>query len=319
MKPTSSSAPFTLLAAALLLLAACAPAAPGSEAASAAFDRFYGKVPREQRERLLAFRAAHPEKRISAGGVEWRYIACGEGERTLLLLPGVSRLAETQFVLISLLEQHYRIIAPSYAPVATIAELADGLAGILDAEGVEQADVYGASFGGMIAQRFVRRHPARVRRLILANTGITNVPKIVQGLLGVTRWLPGSLVRAAMRQMAAGVRSAPAEEKAFWEAYYSELYTARITREDAVSFFANGADFSRTYDFATTDLAGWPGRILILESDHDEAFKPEERAALRALYPQATVHTFANAGHEPWMTHQAEFLAELDGFLAAEP
>ncbi len=49
-------------------------------------------------------------------------------------------------------------------------DLADDAAAVLDAAEVAQADVFGISLGGMIAQELVLRHPNRVRRLALGAT-----------------------------------------------------------------------------------------------------------------------------------------------------
>jgi 3-oxoadipate enol-lactonase len=53
----------------------------------------------------------------------------------------------------------------------TIAELADDLAGLLDALDVERASVVGLSIGGVVAQRFAAEYPARIERLVLCATG----------------------------------------------------------------------------------------------------------------------------------------------------
>jgi 3-oxoadipate enol-lactonase/4-carboxymuconolactone decarboxylase len=55
------------------------------------------------------------------------------------------------------------------APVS-IDDLADDLAGLLDALGIETAHVVGLSLGGMTAQAFAVRHPARVDSLVLMAT-----------------------------------------------------------------------------------------------------------------------------------------------------
>jgi len=52
----------------------------------------------------------------------------------------------------------------------TIAMHADDAAGLLDAIGVEKANILGASMGGMIAQEFVLRHPEKTKALILCCT-----------------------------------------------------------------------------------------------------------------------------------------------------
>ena len=52
----------------------------------------------------------------------------------------------------------------------TMADYADDAAGLLDFVGWDDASVVGVSFGGMVAQELVLRHPARVKRLVLACT-----------------------------------------------------------------------------------------------------------------------------------------------------
>lgn len=53
---------------------------------------------------------------------------------------------------------------------ATLTELADDAAALLEALGHGSAFVFGTSFGGRVAQALAVRHPARIRRLVLAHT-----------------------------------------------------------------------------------------------------------------------------------------------------
>src|SRR5689334_13381451 len=52
----------------------------------------------------------------------------------------------------------------------TMADYADDAAALMDTIGWKSARVIGVSFGGMVAQEFVLRHPTKVERLVLACT-----------------------------------------------------------------------------------------------------------------------------------------------------
>jgi 3-oxoadipate enol-lactonase len=53
----------------------------------------------------------------------------------------------------------------------TIADMADDLAGLLDALGIQRTHVLGLSMGAMIAQEFALRHANRLDRLVLTGSG----------------------------------------------------------------------------------------------------------------------------------------------------
>ncbi len=53
----------------------------------------------------------------------------------------------------------------------SVQRLAGFAAGVLDAVGVERADVLGVSLGGAVAQQLARSRPERVGRLVLVSTG----------------------------------------------------------------------------------------------------------------------------------------------------
>jgi pimeloyl-ACP methyl ester carboxylesterase len=52
-----------------------------------------------------------------------------------------------------------------------IADMADDVAGLLDALGIERSHLLGLSMGGLIAQEFALRHADRLDRLVLTGTG----------------------------------------------------------------------------------------------------------------------------------------------------
>ena len=273
-------------------------------------------------EELREFRATHLLKRTTVVGVPWDYIASGEGQEALLLLPGGAMVGEAGFTRIPAFEEGYRVIAPDYPHVSTAAQLLDGLAGILDAEGVQAAHVLGPSYGGMVAQCFVRRHPERARTLILANTLVPPrrllwLSKVFLALLPLVPlpWLRALRERTLARAFS-GVPSVPLEDQAFWREYQHGLISL-MSKEDLLDMYRLGINLMESFRFAPDDLASWPGNVLILESDED-ILTPEQRAELRRCYPRAVVHTFRGAGHTPWMSHREEYLSAVKEFLDQE-
>jgi len=270
------------------------------------------------KRRLDAFRRTHPYRELQVAGRRWRYVVGGQGERVLLLLPG-SLVPDLFFVPIEALERDSRVIVPAYAAVPTMAELVTGVAAILDAEGMGRVDVIGSSFGGYVAQCFVRAHPARVDRLILAETGVRHfvswAPSISL-LARLLRVLPARLVRFLMWRLWSTLFTPPVSQRAFWRELMQEILTTQLTKANFVSETEVIADFSAHSHFRSGDLAAWPGKILILESEHDEAYRPANRARTRAVYPQARVHTIRNATHSAIATHTEEYIRTMREFLA---
>lgn len=270
--------------------------------------------------RLAGFRDSHRYRTLDVGGVRWRYLAGGSGGQTLLLPAGGTRLPDMYFLLIDALERDFQVLAPAYPAGAGLLGLADGLAAILDAEGVGQANVLGSSFGGFVAQTFARRHPERVRRLVLANTGgpaAAPLP-LLPLLIRVLAVLPETTLRSLTgwnwrRWFAPDAR----DDADFWKRLLTDILS-RLGKEDLLS------GLREMNEFAHLPAAGAPGAsalpplaapVLLIESERDEAFPPLARAALRALYPAAEVRLFAGAGHGVMATRTAEYTDAVREFL----
>ena len=69
-----------------------------------------------------------------------------------------------------------------------IADMADDLAGLLDALGIQRSHLLGLSMGGMIAQEFALRHADRLDRLVLTGTGAAPARSAVDAIQ-IWRWV----------------------------------------------------------------------------------------------------------------------------------
>jgi len=286
------------------------------------FDEIYRNVPPELVTRLEGFRASHPYKQLSSAVANWEYISCGQGDETILILPGALSTGESAFPLITALENDYHIIAPSYPLSLTMKELCAGIAQILKAENVESAHVFGGSYGGLVAQYFVRQYPGRALSLLLSHTFAFN-PKYTKAfwIAGkVFPVVPQSLIVRLLKLrldklLLSRLRAVNHPEAELWRAYLDEAMITGHLKE--VSIHQNNCllDLAKQPRLAANDLNEWSGRILIIESEDDPAIRASERAVLKGLYPQAEVKTFLDAGHASSILKRSEVVSTLKGFL----
>jgi len=175
----------------------------------------------------------------------------------------------------------------------------------------------GWSLGGLVAQWAAISAPERVSRLALANS----TPCFVRR----PDW-PHGVELPVLRRFAEELRlNYRAVLKRFiaLEAHGSQNATAQIRAlqamlfqhgEPAVSALENGLAILETADLR----ADWP-RIacptLLLMGQRDQLVPAGAGAALLDRSPRARLRVFERAGHAPFFSHLADFVAELRAFI----
>ncbi|MGH2606499.1 MAG: alpha/beta fold hydrolase [Anaerolineales bacterium] len=259
---------------------------------------------------LAKFRAAHPTRQLVHRGVEWHFYAGGMGTQSVLLLTGALGLAEFAFQQILLLEGKFRVLAPDYPPVGSLADLCGGLVRLLSEEHIPGVHVVGGSFGGVLAQALVRQASERVASVVLSHTGAPDGRR--RRGVALFALLPVSVLRTFLR---ARLGPTLAAADPFWRRHF-ESAVGRLSKADILSRLRIQAEFGAAR-YRPEDLARWPGRVLILEAEDDPLFAPTARERLRALYPTAQVHQFQGTGHAAAIQHPKEYTAVVTRFFDA--
>lgn len=282
---------------------------------SVSHTHYYRQVRSKHKQQLFTFREQYPPQHTPVGDTSWEYIDTGAGDSVVLLLVGGLRVADASFQTTAPLAKTQRVIAPSYPAYDTMADLADGLVGVLDAAGVGHCAILAGSFGGMLAQVFVRRHPHRVHKLILSSTGMPDVESYRQQMK-VLEMTPGVLARRMMPARMLQIMDVLPEQRDFWQAYLNELFHERLSKEEVLSTYRCMIDFAG-YQLSSDDLADWDGEVLLIQASDDKTFDAAERDEIANLYPHARRHVFESAGHSPSMTQREAYLALINEFLAS--
>jgi pimeloyl-ACP methyl ester carboxylesterase len=277
----------------------------------------YARVPADRLEEFQAFRRAFPYRDTTHDGVTWPYMTGGQGEPPLLLLSGALAIPDISWTSIINFAARRRVIVPAYPPVMTMDSLVDGIAAVLRHEGVDQAHVMGGSYGGFVAQVFVRRHPQLARSLVLSHTlpPFPDAAGRIRLFARLLRWMPGALVRPLMRRLFRSMMPKWSEETACFLAIFDELVGYTLDKVDVLGILERTIDYS-VRSFAPEDLSGWPGKVLLVFGQEDAATPPEVRQRLESLYPGCQVHLFEGAGHATSVTHQDEYVAVVENFLS---
>ncbi len=244
------------------------------------------------------FRGTHPVRRTVIDSTRWEYWVGGKGSHGLLVLGGALAFGDTSHRLVTLFENTRKVLSPSYPHVSSATELVDGLARLLDHEGLGTVDLFGSGLGAGLAHLFIRRHPDRVARLALSGFGLTTPFRAAasRALIEMFERLP----YGSVRQHFAGIfqRHAEAASDRYRAQELLALATDLLDRhshDSALHHLKLQADLFRPTD---ERLLGRPvnTRALLLFANDDPCFTRQEQENLERTYPGATVVRHLNAG-----------------------
>ena len=175
--------------------------------------------------------------------------------------------------------------------------------------------VCGGSFGALVAQAWLARDPGFIGSLVMSGAGPPEAARADRNarLLPWMARLPIGAWRALLR-LAVRLSTKRAPERDYWRAFYGEAVAA-LRWPDIESRYRVSIDVDRVGPALGAAVGGWRGRVLVLEGARDPVARRSHRAALRALFPQAAFHEFADAGHGLALERPDEWVGVVSGFL----
>ena len=264
---------------------------------------------------------------VQAAGITTNYHDVGDGFPALFIHgsgPGVSAWANWRLVMPALSER-LRVIAPDMAgfgfserPAGIRYDLDTWVAqaiGLLDALGLEQADVVGNSFGGALALAMAIRHPQRVRRLVLM--GSVGVPfDITEGLDAVWGYTPSFENMRRIMDYFAWDRSLVNDELA--ELRYRASIRPGFQETFGAMFPAPRQRWVDALASREEDIRALPHETLIVHGRDDRVIPLLTSLTLAEWIDRSQLHVYGRCGHWTQIEHAARF-AKLVGDFLTEP
>lgn len=269
--------------------------------------------------------------RASVRGIEMDYARFGSGTRQMVILPGVSLRGVVGTAAQALADAYARFgetrtvwlfdRAAELPEGCPVEKMAEDTAAVMGSLGVADADVFGASQGGMIALCLAAEHPELVRRAAICSCSAA-ANDVSSARLG--GWI--DLARQCLDAPSGGAAMLLAWD--FVENVYSAATCARFghdivaancapTREELRRFIVQCAACN-TFDFRR-DAARVSCPVLVVGSEGDRVLTPEASRELAALLGLSTDGFYmygAEFGHAVY-DEAPDFKERLSAFFGA--
>jgi pimeloyl-ACP methyl ester carboxylesterase len=200
----------------------------------------------------------------------------------------------------------------------SIEAMADDAHTFINALGFTRIDIFSFSMGAMIAQDLALKHPALVRKLILAGTGPRG-GKDIDKVLGITYRdiLRATLTRSDPKEFLFFNRNATGKPAA--KAFIKRLQERTIDRDKPISTRALQTQLKAIQKFGRStpsDLSKLTQPTLIANGDNDRMVPSILSEDLHRRLNGSELIIYPDSGHGGIFQHHASFAPAASEFLA---
>lgn len=290
---------------------------------------------------LSPFRHLYPfeSRYLDRGGLRMHYLDEGRGD-PVVALHGNPTWSFYYRDLVLALRGDHRVIVPDHIGMGLsdkpgdeaysyrLKSRVDDFELLLDRLGIrEDVTLILHDWGGAIGMAWAVRHPERVKRIVFLNTAaflppkskpipislqiVRNTPVGALLVRGFNAFARGATTMATKKGLSAEIRSAYVAPYNSWA---NRIATLRFVEDIPLAPGDPSYGLVADTHAGLTQFRDRP--ILICWGMQDFVFDPDYLEAWRAIYPDAEVRTYADAGHYVLEDAGTEVIAEIRRFLA---
>ncbi len=278
-------------------------------------------------------------KRLDICGLSYHYLDEGTGA-PVVMLHGNPSWSFYYRNLVMALRDRYRCIVPDHIGCGlsdkpgddsyeyTLARRVDDLELLLDTLGItENITLVVHDWGGMIGMAYAVRHPERIARLVILNTGAFHLPKAKPFPLGlrICRDTPlGTLLVRGFNAFSAGASHVGCKRNPMspelralyqlpYDSWQNRIATLRFVQDIPLAPGDRGYDLISAVSAGIGQFSTLP--ILICWGELDFVFDRHFLSEWQQRFPAAELHRYPDCGHYILEDANEEIVPLISGFL----
>ena len=268
-----------------------------------------------------------PTKFIQAGGTNFAYrtIGVANGVPLVLLQHFTGTMDYWDPAVVNELARHRSVIvfdntgvgASSGQVPDNVEQMAVDAVAFIGALGLRQVDLLGYSLGGMVAQVVAAKHPALVRKVILANTahqgGGNDLMKVLQAAMSQKQY-PDPRMVLFFNDSQDGIDAG--------QAFLKRVYARQENRDpeggpDVANAQAKAIIvFSTTQDPENTLLKAITQPVLIVTGSNDTMLPTDSSYAMFRILKNAQLVMYPDSNHGAIFQYHDRFVQDVEAFLS---